>query len=63
MKKENDAITCLFRSRLDSAEMPVRTDLWAKLERDIPIAIHHRRTVFLRFAATASVLLILMGTS
>ncbi|KAA6332998.1 hypothetical protein EZS27_018549 [termite gut metagenome] len=63
MKKENDAITFLFRSRLDNAEMPVRSDLWAKLERDIPVAIHHRRTVLLRFAAAASVLLILMGTS
>ncbi|KAA6310251.1 hypothetical protein EZS27_038412, partial [termite gut metagenome] len=30
---------------------------------DIPVAIHHRQTIFLRFAAAASVLLVLTGTS
>lgn len=64
MKRENDEITDLFRSRLEHAEMPVRESLWESLEKEIPAAIHRRNRHFIyRFSAAASILLVLMGSS
>jgi len=63
MKKENDELTELFRSRLAHAEMPVRDHFWEELEKDIPMAVHRRRLYLYRFAAAASVLLVLMASS
>lgn len=64
MKKENDEITDLFRSRLADAGMAVRDGFWEELSQDIPVACqHHRRLVLLRVAAAASVLLVLAASS
>jgi len=63
MKKENDELTNLFRTRLEDVEMPVREGFWEELQRDIPMVISHRRQIIHRFSAAASVLLILAGAS
>ncbi|MDL2212419.1 PorT family protein [Bacteroides sp. OttesenSCG-928-E20] len=64
MKKENDELFDLFRSRLDHAELNVRDNFWEQLERDIPVVLHNRKRLFIqRIAAAASVLLILAGAS
>lgn len=63
MKKENDEIVDLFRSRLENIELPVRNDLWDSLEKEVPAILHRRRLVMHRFAAAASVLLLLAGAS
>ena len=43
MKKENDEITDLFRTRLADAGMTVRDGFWEELSQDIPVACQHRR--------------------
>ena len=43
MKKENDEITDLFRTRLADAGMAVRDGFWEELSQDIPVACQHRR--------------------
>ena len=64
MKKENDEITDLFRTRLADAEMSVRDGFWEELSQDIPVACQHRRRILLfRVAAAASVLLVLAASS
>lgn len=63
MKRENDEIADLFRSRLEFAEMPVRDGFWEVLEQEIPAMINRRKRIMYRFAAAASVLLILAGAS
>lgn len=64
MKKENDEITDLFRTRLADAEMVVRDGFWEELSQDIPVAFQHRRRlIFFRVAAAASVLLVLAASS
>ena len=63
MKKENDELTDLFRSRLTEAELPVRETCWEKLEKDLPVAVRHRKLMIYRFSAAASVLLVLMAAS
>lgn len=63
MKKENDELTELFRSRLADAKMPVRDRFWEELEKDIPVAVHRRRLYIYRFTAAASVLFVLMASS
>lgn len=64
MKKENDEITSLFRSRLEAAELPVSEALWNRIERDIPVVRQRHRTLFFqRLAGAASVLLVLAGAS
>ncbi|MDR0658523.1 MAG: PorT family protein [Mediterranea sp.] len=63
MKKVNDELTNLFRTRLEDVEMPVREGFWEKLQQDIPVAISRRRLIVYRFSAVASVLLILAGAS
>lgn len=64
MKKENDEIVDLFRSRLTDAKLPVRSEIWDSLEKEIPAVIHRRhRHIMYRFAAAASVLLVLVGSS
>lgn len=63
MKKENDELTNLFRTRLEDAEMPVREGFWEELQQDIPVVISRRRQFMHRFSAAASVLLILAGAS
>ena len=64
MKKENDEITDLFRTRLANAEMSVRDGFWEELSQDIPVACQHRRRLlFFRVAAAASVLLVLAASS
>lgn len=64
MRKENDELTNLFRSRLEHAEMPVRNNFWEQLENDIPVVLNNRRRMMIRrFSAAASVLLILGGAS
>ena len=40
MKKENDEITDLFRTRLADAGMTVRDGFWEELSQDIPVACH-----------------------
>ena len=58
MKKENDEITDLFRTRLADAGMSVRDGFWEELSQEIPVACQHRRRILLfRVAAAASVLL------
>ena len=39
MKKENDEITDLFRTRLADAGMTVRDGFWEELSQDIPVAL------------------------
>lgn len=63
MKRENDEITQLFRSRLGEAEMTVREGFWEELNRGVAACHHHRQLVFRRVAAAASVLLVLMASS
>ena len=63
MKKDNDELTNLFRTRLEDVEMPVREGFWDELQQDIPIVISHRRQIIHRFSAAASVLFILAGAS
>jgi hypothetical protein len=63
MKEKNDEIIYLFRSHLDEMEIPVRDGVWEELEKDIPMVINHRRMIFFRYVAIASVSLILVGTS
>ena len=64
MKKENDEITNLFRTRLADAEMTVRDGFWEELSQEIPVAFQHRRRLLLfRVAAAASVLLVLAASS
>jgi hypothetical protein len=60
MKKENDDITGLFRSRLEKAELTPRDTLWDDIHKDIPHTAIRRRPLFLRrFAAAACALLVL----
>lgn len=63
MKKENDELNNLFRTRLEDAEMTVREGFWEELQQDIPVIISRRRQIIHRFSAAASVLLILAGAS
>ena len=63
MKKENDEIVDLFRSRLSQAEMPVRADSWNQLNKGIAIASRRKRLLFMRVASAAAVLLVLIATS
>lgn len=64
MKKENDEITDLFRTRLADAGMNVRDGFWEELSQEIPVACQHRRRILLfRVAAAASVLLVLAASS
>lgn len=64
MKKENDEITGLFRTRLADAEMTVRDGFWEELSQEIPVACQQRRRLLLfRVAAAASVLLVLAASS
>lgn len=63
MKRENDEITDLFRSRLTDAELPVRDGFWDELNRGLETCQHHRRLVFYRITAAASVLLVLAASS
>ena len=59
MKKENDEITDLFRTRLADAGMNVRDGFWEELSQEIPVACQQRRRLLLfRVAAAASVLLL-----
>ena len=41
MKKENDEITDLFRTRLADAGMNVRDGFWEELSQEIPVACQH----------------------
>ena len=43
MKKENDEITDLFRTRLADAGMSVRDGFWEELSQEIPVACQPRR--------------------
>lgn len=64
MKRENDEITDLFRSRLGNAEMTVRDGFWEELDRTVVTGDHRRhRLIFFRVAAAASVLLVLVASS
>lgn len=64
MKKENDELFDLFRTRLEHAEVEVRNNFWEQLENDIPVVIRNRKRLIIhRFSAAASVLLILAGVS
>lgn len=63
MKRENDEITNLFRSRLSDVEMPVRDGFWEELNKGVADSRHHRRLIFFRVTAAASVLLVLAASS
>lgn len=63
MKRENDEITDLFRSRLGNAEMVVRDGFWEELNSSVVTHHRHHRLVFFRVAAAASVLLVLAASS
>lgn len=64
MKRENDEITNLFRSRLGNAEMTVREGFWEELNRDVAVGSRQkRRVLFFRLTAAASVLLVLAASS
>ena len=45
MKRENDEITDLFRSRLGHAEMTVRESFWEELNEDVAACCQQRRRV------------------
>lgn len=47
MKKENDEITDLFRSRLGNAEMTVRDGFWEELNSEMMVRSHHPESSFL----------------
>ena len=52
MKRENDEITDLFRSRLGHAEMTVREGFWEELNEDVAACCQQRRRVlFFRVVA------------
>lgn len=60
MKKERDEMTDLFRSALGDAELTVRDHFWEDLNQDVAVCEgRHRRILFFRVAAAASVLLVL----
>lgn len=59
MKRENDELTDLFRSRLSNAEMTVREGFWNEVSASVSVARRHRKLVLTRLAAAASVLLVL----
>ena len=63
MKRENDELVDLFRSKLSQSAMPVREDSWEKINSGIAFAKHHRRTVLMRIASVAAVLFVLMASS
>lgn len=63
MKKENDEISDLFRSKLSHAAMDVREDFWQELNSDLHVCQRRRRLLFFRVAAVASVLLVLAASS
>lgn len=63
MKRENDEITDLFRSRLKDTELPVRDGFWEDLSQGLAVCQHRRRLVFYRVTAAASVLLVLAASS
>ncbi|NDW13746.1 porin family protein [Bacteroides sp. 214] len=63
MKKENDELTNLFRTRLENTKMPVREEFWNTLQQDIPVVMSRRRQMMYRLSGAASVLLILIGAS
>ena len=54
MKRENDEITDLFRSRLGNAEMTVRDGFWEELNSEVMVRCHRRKVFFFRVAAGAS---------
>lgn len=55
MKRENDEITDLFRSRLGNAEMTVRDGFWEELNSEVMVRCHRRKVFFFRVAAAASI--------
>lgn len=65
--KEEDKIAGLFRDRLGSAEMEVRSGFWDRLERDLPPAATGWKVLWMprlrRVAAAASVALLLGAAS
>lgn len=63
MKRENDEITDLFRSRLAKTEMTVRDGFWEELNNEVAVRCHHRRVYFFRIVAAASALLVLAVSS
>lgn len=64
MKRENDELTDLFRSRLSDAEITVRDGFWKDLNQDIILGQQKkRRLLFVRVAAAASILLVLAASS
>ena len=63
MKRENDELVDLFRSKLSQSAMPVREDSWEKINSGIAFANRHRRTVLMRIASVAAVLFVLMASS
>ena len=63
MEKENDKIAHLFRTHLEKVELNVRDGFWEKLSRDITAVERRRHLLFVRFAAAASVLLVLAVSS
>ena len=62
MKRENDELTDFFRSHLNDAETPVREGFWEELNQGLATC-HHRRLLFTRIMAAASVLLVLAASS
>ena len=63
MKKENDELVDLFRSKLSQSTMTVREDSWEKINSGIAFTKSHRRTILMRIASVAAVLFVLMASS
>ncbi len=63
MKRENDELTDLFRSRLDGSEMTVREGFWNELSSSVAAAQRQRKLVLMRRMAAAASVLLILGVS
>lgn len=63
MKKENDEVIDLFRSRLSYTEMDTRDDSWAKLNSHMALIAQRKHMFFMRLVSSVAVLFVLLASS